>query len=82
MQTGNGPTRASFNAEKKFGNFDVTFKLLKFMQVVQYFQSLSCFCFSNHAKQNIKKELKDLVGDIEVRKTVYRAILGKDLQLV
>ena len=33
---------------------------------------------SNHAKQNIKEKLKDLVGDIELRKTVYKSIFGKE----
>ena len=33
---------------------------------------------SNHAKQNIKEKLKDLVGDIELRKTVYTSIFGNE----
>ena len=32
----------------------------------------------NHAKQNIKEKLKDLVGDIELRKTVYTSIFGNE----
>ena len=31
--------------------------------------------YSNHAKQNIKERLKDLVGDIELRKTKYISIV-------
>ena len=31
---------------------------------------------SNYAKQNIKEKLKDLVGNIELRKTVYTSIFG------
>ena len=33
---------------------------------------------SHHAKQNIKERLKDLVGDIERRKTVYTSIFGNE----
>ena len=33
---------------------------------------------SNHAKQNIKVKLKDLVGNIELRKTVYTSIFGNE----
>ena len=33
---------------------------------------------SNHAKQNIKERLKDFVGDIELRKTVYTSIFGRE----
>ena len=33
---------------------------------------------SNHAKQNIKEKLKDLVGNIELRKTVYTSIFGNE----
>ena len=29
---------------------------------------------SNHAKQNITEKLKDLVGDIELRKILYKSI--------
>ena len=31
---------------------------------------------SNHAKQSIKEKLKDLVGNIELKKTVYTSIFG------
>ena len=31
---------------------------------------------SNYAKQNIKEKLKDLAGNIELRKTVYTSIFG------
>ena len=31
---------------------------------------------SNYVKQNIKEKLKDLVGNIELRKTVYTSIFG------
>ena len=33
---------------------------------------------SNHPKQNIKERLKNLVGDIELRKTVYTSISGNE----
>ena len=33
------------------------------------------FC-SDHAKQNIKEKMKDLVGNIELRKTEYTLIFG------
>ena len=33
---------------------------------------------SNHPKQSIKERLKNLVGDIELRKTVYTSIFGNE----
>ena len=33
---------------------------------------------SNYAKQNIKEKLKDLVGNIELRKTVYTSVFGSE----
>ena len=36
---------------------------------------------SNHAKQNIKEKLKDLVGNIELRKTVYTLIFGNEFKI-
>ena len=33
---------------------------------------------SNYAKQNIKEKLKDLVGNIELRKTVYTLVFGSE----
>ena len=36
---------------------------------------------SNHAKQNIKEKLKDLVGNIELRKTVYTSIFGNEFTI-
>lgn len=33
---------------------------------------------SNHAIQSIKKKLKDLVGDIELRKTVHKSIFENE----
>ena len=36
---------------------------------------------SNHAKQNIKERLKDLIGNIELRKTVYLLIFGNEFKI-
>ena len=36
---------------------------------------------SNYAKQNIKEKLKDLVGNIELRKTVYTSIFGNEFTI-
>ena len=36
---------------------------------------------SNHAKQNNKEKLKDLVGNIELRKTVYTSIFGNEFTI-
>ena len=36
---------------------------------------------SNHAKQNIKESLKDLVGNIELRKTEYTLIFGNEFKI-
>ena len=33
---------------------------------------------SDHAKQNIKEKMKNLVGNIELRKTVYTLIFGNE----
>ena len=38
------------------------------------------FCL-NHAKQNIKEKMKDLVGDIELRKTVNTSIFGNEFMV-
>ena len=46
------------------------------------FPAAAMLLCSNHAKQNIKERLKDLVGDIEVRKIVYTSIFEKNLGLV
>ena len=37
---------------------------------------------SDHAKQNIKEKVKDLVGNIELRNTVYTSIFGNEFRLV
>ena len=37
---------------------------------------------SDHAKQNIKDKLNDLVGNFELRKTVYISIFGNEFRLV
>ena len=42
------------------------------------FPAAVLFLRSNHAKQNIKVKLKDLVGNIELRKTVYTSIFGNE----
>ena len=42
------------------------------------FPAAVMFLCSNHTKQNIKEKLKDLVGDIELRKTVYTSIFGNE----
>ena len=36
---------------------------------------------SNHAKQNIKEKLKNLIGNIELRKTVYTSIFGNEFTI-
>ena len=36
---------------------------------------------SNYAKQNIKEKLKDLVGNIELRKTVYTSIFENEFTI-
>ena len=36
---------------------------------------------SNYVKQNIKEKLKDLVGNIELRKTVYTSIFGNQFTI-
>ena len=36
---------------------------------------------SNHAKQNIKVKLKGLVGNIELRKTMYTSIFGNEFMV-
>ena len=37
---------------------------------------------SDRAKQNIKEKVKDLVGNIELRNTVYTSIFGNEFRLV
>ena len=36
---------------------------------------------SNHAKQDNKEKLKDLVGNTELRKTVYTSIFGNEITI-
>ena len=36
---------------------------------------------SDHAKQNIKEKLKNLIGNIELRKTVYTSIFGNEFTI-
>ena len=45
------------------------------------FPAAAMLLCSNHAKQNIKERLKDLVGDIEVRKIVYTSMFGKEFRV-
>ena len=42
------------------------------------FPAAVMFLCSNHVKQNIKERLKDLVGDIKLRKTVCTSIFGNE----
>ena len=37
---------------------------------------------SDRAKQNIKEKVKDLVGNIELRNTIYTSIFGNEFRLV
>ena len=45
------------------------------------FPAAVLFLRSNHAKQNIKVKLKDLVGNIELRKTVYTSIFRNEFTI-
>ena len=36
---------------------------------------------SNHAKQNIKEKLNNLIGNSELRKTVYTSIFGNEFTI-
>ena len=42
------------------------------------FPAAVMFLCSNHVKQNIKERLKDLVGDIKLKKTVCTSIFGNE----
>ena len=35
---------------------------------------------SDHAKQNIKEKVKDLIGNTELRKTMYTSIFGNEFR--
>ena len=45
------------------------------------FPAAAMLLCSNHAKQNIKERLKDLVGNIELRKIVYTSIFGNEFRV-